>query len=183
MARKKKTTRRRRFKSSAKRRRAAPARARSRKSKAVSRRRPAKRNPKGIFSQPAVQYGIAATGGAGIGLALNDRKDLYWMGRSPALIAAVIVLLGANFGLKGRKKQLGYATGIGLMLPMVGGYLADGVNALIPAKAGSAPPLTTTTKNAAVYGGMPYQIPTKKTYQPSAKRQAVQATTSKMKAA
>ena len=139
MARKKKTTRR-RFKSSAKRRRAAPARARSRKSKAVSRRRPAKRNPKGIFSQPAVQYGIAATGGAGVGLALNDRKDLYWMGRSPALIAAVIVLLGANFGLKGRKI-------------------------------------------AGVSGGMPYQIPTKQTYKPSAKRQAVQATTSKMKAA
>jgi hypothetical protein len=179
MARKKKTTRR-RFKSSAKRRRAAPARARSRKSKAVSRRRPAKRNPKGIFSQPAVQYGIAATGGAGIGLALNDRKDLYWMGRSPALIAAVIVLLGANFGLKGRKKQLGYATGIGLMLPMVGGYLADGVNALIPEK-------TTTTIQAPLDmtgGRTTYRIPTKQqTYQPSAKRQAVQATTSKMKAA
>ena len=181
MARKKKTTRRRRFKSSAKRRRAAPARARSRKSKAVSRRRPAKRNPKGIFSQPAVQYGIAATGGAGIGLALNDRKDLYWMGRSPALIAAVIVLLGANFGLKGRKKQLGYATGIGLMLPMVGGYLADGVNALIPEK-------TTTTTQAplAMTGGRTtYRVPApKQTFQqPSAKRQAVQATTSKMKAA
>jgi len=180
MARKKKTTRR-RFKSPAKRRRAAPARARSRKSKAVYRRRPAKRNPKGILGQPAVQYGIAATGGAGVAMALNERKDLYWMGRSPALIAAVLTLLGSQFFLKGRKKQLGYAAGIGMTLPMVGGYLADGVNALIPAK-------TTTTTQApqAMTGGRTtYRVPApKQTFQqPSAKRQAVQATTSKMKAA
>jgi hypothetical protein len=71
-----------------------------------------------------------------------------------------------------------------MTLPIVGGYVADGVNALIPAKAGSALPQTTTTKTAGVSGGMPYRIPTKQqTYQPSAKRQAVQATTSKMKAA
>ena len=57
MARKKKTKSR-RFKSPAKRRRAAPARARPRKRKAVHRRRPAKRNPKGIPGQPAAQYGI-----------------------------------------------------------------------------------------------------------------------------
>ena len=77
MARKSRSKSRRTYKAPKRRKRAAPAR--SRKRAAVSRRKRARRNPKGIFGQPAVQYGIAATLGAGVATALDSRPDLRVM--------------------------------------------------------------------------------------------------------
>ena len=189
MARKRKSTksRRRSFKAPARRRRAAPRRAStSRRSRAVGRRRRVKRNPMGFLSQPAVQYGIAATVGAGVGMALNNRHDLIVgggngrQGYSAALVAAAVVLLGSHFGLKGRKKQLGYAAGIGLLLPSVGGYISDGVNALIPPKTTTE---TVSSRAAGAYlpRGSRSLPPYKKGS--SAKRKAVAKSTSRMKSA
>jgi len=187
MARKSRSKSRRTYKAPKRRRRAAPAR--SRKRAAVSRRKRARRNPKGIFGQPAVQYGIAATLGAGVATALDSRPDLRVMadpakgvkGYSPALVAAAITFLGANFLLKGKNRNYAYAAGVGMLLPTVAGQLTDTVNKLLPAKNGNG---TSTSTSSAGYTAAPRSVPAPpKNYKPSAKRSAVMASTSRMMSA
>ena len=187
MARKSRSKSRRTYKAPKRRKRAAPAR--SRKRAAVSRRKRARRNPKGIFGQPAVQYGIAATLGAGVATALDSRPDLRVMadpakgvkGYSPALVAAAITFLGANFLLKGKQQNYAYAAGVGMLLPTVAGQLTDTVNKLLPAKNGNG---YSTSTSSASYTAAPRSVPAPpKGYKPSAKRSAVMASTSRMMSA
>lgn len=190
MARKSRSkSRRRTYKAPKRRKRAAPAR--SRKRAAVSRRKRARRNPKGIFGQPAVQYGIAATLGAGVATALDSRPDLRVMadpangvkGYSPALVAAAITFLGANFLLKGKQRNYAYAAGVGMLLPTVAGQLTDTVNKLLPAKNGNGNGSSTST-TIADYTAAPRSVTAPpKGYKPSAKRSAVMASTSRMMSA
>ena len=190
MARKTKTKR--RYKAPPKRRRAAPVR-RSAKAKAITKRRRTKRNPKGFFQQPAVKFGIAATIGAGVSTAIDARPDLRLMktdtnpeGISPSYAAAAITIAVSQFFLKGRNRQLGYAAGVGMLLPAAGPFLGDAVNKLLPAKNGIGNGNGNGNKSnksasLAMYRKAPalaYSAPMS-----SAKFQAVQATTSRMKSA
>lgn len=187
MARKSKT-RSRRYKAPARRRRAAPAVKRSAKASAVKSRRRAKKNPKGFFAQPAVKFSIAATVGAGLSTAINSRDDLRFMkspgnpGYSGSYAAAALTIAVSQFFLKGRNKQYGYALGVGMLLPAVGPALGDAVNKLLPAKGASANSkgaISAGTTTSA-YTALPqYRAPA----MPSAKLQAVQNTTSRMKSA
>ena len=179
MARRRKTTKR-RYKAPAK-RRVARAPKRSRKTRAIRRRKPARRNPKGFFGQPAVQYGIAATAGASLALALNERKDLYYMGQSPSLIAAALTILIGKFFLKRKNSQYAYAAGVGMFLPTVGSQVGEAVSKLIPAKSSASNGAATTTKTETKgYTAMPQLV---RTSTPGAKYSAVMASTSKMKSA
>jgi len=169
---------------------------RSAKAKAITRRRRTKRNPKGFFAQPAVKFGIAATIGAGLSTAIDKRPDLRFMksdnnpeGISGSYAAAALTLAVSQFFLKGRNKQLGFAAGVGMLLPAAGPSLGEAVNKILPAKNGNgngngngpaanAKGGTVTSK----YTSRPmlaYRSPAMQ----SAKFQAVQATTSRMKSA
>ena len=191
MARKRKSkARRRTYKAPARRRTARRSPARSSKRRAVSKRRRVRRNPKGFFGQPAVQYGIAATVGAGISMALESRPDLKIgadpaagkAGYSAALVGAAAVLAAAQFWLKGKNKSYAYSVGVGMLLPQVSTFITDGVNNLLPAKNGNGP--TTTTQKLGATGGYMRSLPSMKTtYQPGAKRAAVAQSTSRMKSA
>jgi hypothetical protein len=149
-----------------------------------------RRNPKGFFGQPAVQYGIAATVGAGISMALETRPDLKIgadpvagkAGYSAALVGAAAVLAAAQFWLKGKNKSYAYSVGVGMLLPQVSTFITDGVNNLLPAKNGNgngtAP--TSTQKLSAMRS-----LPSMRTAYsaPGAKRAAVAQSTSRMKSA
>jgi hypothetical protein len=190
MARKRKSKARRTYKAPARRRTARRSPARSSKRRAVSKRRRVRRNPKGFFGQPAVQYGIAATVGAGISMALETRPDLKIgadpvagkAGYSAALVGAAAVLAAAQFWLKGKNKSYAYSVGVGMLLPQVSTFITDGVNNLLPAKNGNgngtAP--TSTQKLSAMRS-----LPSMRTAYsaPGAKRAAVAQSTSRMKSA
>lgn len=192
MARKTKTKR--RYKAPMKRRRAAPVR-RSAKAKAITKRRRTKRNPKGFFAQPAVKFGIAATIGAGLSTAIDKRQDLRFMksannpdGYSASYAAAALTLAVSQFFLKGRNKQLGFAAGVGMLLPAAGPALGEAVNKILPAKngngnGGSLKGGTVEGEiKASKYTSRPMLAYSSPAMQ-SAKFQAVQATTSRMKSA
>jgi len=144
--------------------------------------RPRRRNPKSPFATPAVRFGIAATIGAGAGMAIHGRTDL---GKNPALMAAGAIFLISQFVLKGRNRQFGYAAGIGMLLPLGATTIGDAVNAVIPA--GGFAGLTTSETRAArtTIRSLP---PSRRAARygmggvPSQKRRAVVATTSRMKA-
>lgn len=190
MARKSKSKSRRRYKAPMKRKRAAPVR-RSAKSQAIRRRR-TKRNPKGFFQQPAVKFGIAATIGAGVSTAINARPDLRLMktdknpeGISPSYAAAAITIAVSQFFLKGRNRQLGYAAGVGMLLPAAGPFLGDAVNKLLPAKNGNGNGNNNGNKKQ---GTVKTEYTARRSPMlaysaPRSKFQAVQATTSRMKSA
>ena len=192
MARKRKSKARRTYKAPARRRTARRSPARSSKRRAVSKRRRVRRNPKGFFGQPAVQYGIAATVGAGISMALETRPDLKIgadpaagkEGYSAALVGAAVVFAAAQFWLKGKNKGYAYSVGVGMLLPQVSTFITDGVNNLLPAKNGNGNG-TTTTKQSAMTGGYMRSLPSmKSSYSaPGAKRAAVAQSTSRMKTA
>lgn len=195
MARKRKSKARRTYKAPARRRTARRSPARSSKRRAVSKRRRVRRNPKGFFGQPAVQYGIAATVGAGISMALESRPDLK-IGADPvagkegysfALVGAAAVLAAAQFWLKGKNKGYAYSVGVGMLLPQVSTFIADGVNNLLPAKNGNGNGngTTTTTKQSAMTGSYMRSLPSmRSSYSaPGAKRAAVAQSTSRMKSA
>jgi hypothetical protein len=195
MARKRKSkARRRTYKAPARRRTARRSPARSSKRRAVSKRRRVRRNPKGFFGQPAVQYGIAATVGAGISMALESRPDLKIgadpvagkAGYSAALVGAAAVLAAAQFWLKGKNKSYAYSVGVGMLLPQVSTFITDGVNNLLPAKNGNGngngngTAATSTQKLGAMRS-----LPSMRTAYsaPGAKRAAVAQSTSRMKTA
>jgi len=192
MARKTKSKSRRRYKAPMKRKRAAPVR-RSAKSQAIRRRR-TKRNPKGFFQQPAVKFGIAATIGAGVSTAINARPDLRLMktdknpaGISPSYAAAALTIAVSQFFLKGRNRQLGYAAGVGMLLPAAGPFLGDAVNKLLPAKNGNGngnKSGNNNMKQGTTIGEYTARRSPMLAYSaPRSKFQAVQATTSRMKSA
>ena len=147
----------------------------------TARRAYRRRNPKSPFGTPAVRFGIAATVGAGAGLAINNRTDL---GKNPALMAAAAVLLISQFLLKGRNRQFGYAAGIGMLLPLGATAIGDAVNAVIPAGGfalgngnGNGNGTSTSGRIAARSA---VRFP--RAMIPQSKRRAVVATTSRMKA-
>lgn len=195
MARKRKSKARRTYKAPARRRTARRSPARSSKRRAVSKRRRVRRNPKGFFGQPAVQYGIAATVGAGISMALESRPDLKIgadpaagkEGYSAALVGAAVVFAAAQFWLKGKNKGYAYSVGVGMLLPQVSTFITDGVNNLLPAKNGNGNGngTTTTTKQSAMTGSYMRSLPSmRSSYSaPGAKRAAVAQSTSRMKTA
>ena len=193
MARKRKSKARRTYKAPARRRTARRSPARSSKRRAVSKRRRVRRNPKGFFGQPAVQYGIAATVGAGISMALETRPDLKIgadpaagkEGYSAALVGAAVVFAAAQFWLKGKNKGYAYSVGVGMLLPQVSTFITDGVNNLLPAKNGNGNGTTTTSDKKLMTGGYMRSLPSmKSSYSaPGAKRAAVAQSTSRMKSA
>lgn len=90
-------------------------------------RRRARRNPKGIFSSPAVQYSVAAAVGFGAASwadtspMLNpvdeSGKPKLPFGLKGSALAAVITLVVAEYGLKGKNKQYARAAAVGMIAP------------------------------------------------------------------
>jgi hypothetical protein len=113
--------------------------------RAYAPKRRARRNPKGIMSSPAVRYGIAtAAGFAAASFAdtadiLNPTKEdgtaaLPW-GLKGSVLAGVITLVIAQYGLKGSNKQYARAAAVGMFSPSVISMIQG---AMTPATTGGA---------------------------------------------
>ena len=106
-------------------------------------------------------------------------------GISPSYAAAAITIAVSQFFLKGRNRQLGYAAGVGMLLPAAGPFLGDAVNKLLPAKNGNGNGNNNGNKKQ---GTVKTEYTARRSPMlaysaPRSKFQAVQATTSRMKSA
>jgi hypothetical protein len=107
-------------------------------------RRRARRNPKGIFSSPAVRYSLAASAGfaaasyADTWTFLNpiDKagNPVLPFGIKGSVLASVITLVVAEYGLKGTNKQYARAAAVGMLAPTAIGMIQE---ALDPKKGGA----------------------------------------------
>jgi len=93
-----------------------------------AKRRPARRNPKGIMASPAIKYSIAtAAGFAAASYAdtwdmLNPIDETTGKSKIPfglkgSALAAVITFVVAQYALKGQNKQYARAAAVGMIAP------------------------------------------------------------------
>ena len=104
---------------SPKRRRAAPKRRRAvaaaPKRRIAARRRASRRNPRSVFSSPAVELGLSALAGVALGTAADSMPRWSWMPeqlQAGHIVGAVLLVGGWKFA-KGKWRQRLIAAGIG----------------------------------------------------------------------
>ena len=130
-------------------------RAKARAKAPARRRRSVRRNPKGPLQTPAVKYAAAAGVGAGVGLAM-DRSGVFAGAVDSRLVRSLLygLIIGAagHFFLKGKRRQLAYAAGVGALIPGASVAIADNLAPLLSRGQSAATELTDTATARLVAG-------------------------------